>query len=110
MLLFEDILSELNFKQYKAVVLFKFNKDPKLNMGAEKLAEMVRALPGATRVSTASLDKSKGIAILNVKLISQKLAKDAFIALKQNALTKFGDSILDVKVGAGSIEVKNFIK
>lgn len=110
MITFKQLLEEASFYQYKAVVLFRYNKEKEEAMGAEKLAEMVRALPGATRVSTASLDKEKGIAIMNVKLISQKPPKEAFIALKRNALKKFAGSILDVKVGANTIEKKNFIK
>lgn len=110
MINFNQLLTESSFYQYKAIVLFKYNKEKSEGMGAEKLAEMVRALPGATRVSTASLDKEKGIAIMDVKLVSQKPPKEAFIALKKNALTRFAGSIVDVKVGAGTIEKKNFVK
>lgn len=102
-------LQEANFYQYSAVVLFKYNVNDD-TMGAEKLAEMVRAIPGVTRVSTASLNKEKGIAIFNVKLISQKPPKDAFIAMKKNAIKKFAGSILQVKIGSGTIEKKNFVK
>lgn len=109
MITFEQLLTEVSFFQYKAVVLFRYNVDDD-TLGAEKIAEMVRALPGATRVSTASLDKDKGIVILNVKLVSQKTPKEAFIALKKNALRMFSGNIIDVKVGAGTIEKKNFVK
>lgn len=102
-------LQEANFYQYSAVVLFKYNNEDD-TMGAEKLAEMVRAIPGVTRVSTASLDKEQGVAIFNVKLISQKPPKEAFIAMKQVAVKRFAGSILKVKVGSGTIERKNFIK
>lgn len=110
MITFDQLLLESSFYQYKAVVLFKYNREGDSTMGAEKLAEMVRAIPGVTRVSTASLDKEKGIAIMDVKLISQKPPKDAFIALKKNTLKKFAGSIVSVKVGAGTIEKKNFIE
>lgn len=110
MISFDELLQEAGgFFQYKAVVLFKYNTQDS-TLGAEKIAEIIRGLPGATRVSTASLDKDRGIVILNVKLISQKSAKTAFAALKKNALNRFRGIILDVKIGAGTIEVKNFIK
>jgi len=109
MINFQELLEEAAFKQYTALCMFKYNRDDE-TLGAEKLAEMVRAIPGATRVSTAQLDKEKGIAIFNVKLISQKPPKEAFIAMKENALKRYAGSILQVKVGAGTIEVKNFIK
>lgn len=106
---YKQLLQEAGFFQYKAVVLFRYNKDDE-SLGAEKIAELVRAIPGATRVSTASLDKDKGIVVLNVKIVSQKTAKSAFAALKKNALNRFHGMVLDVKIGAGTIETKNFIK
>lgn len=110
MISFDQLLLESSFYQYKAIVMFTYNKEKSKGMGAEKLAEMVRALPGATRVSTASLDREKGIAIMDVKLISQKPPKEAFLALKKNALSRFAGSITGVKVGVNTIEKKNFIK
>ena len=109
MISYKQLLQEAGFYQYKAVVLFRYNVDDE-TLGAEKIAEIVRAIPGATTVSTASLDKDKGIVILNVKLISQKTAKHAFAAFKKNALNRYRGIILDVKIGAGTIETKNFIK
>lgn len=110
MISFDELLQEAGgFFQYKAVVLFRYNTQDG-TLGSEKVAELVRAIPGATRVSTASLDKDKGIVILNVKLISQKSAKTAFSSFKKNALNRFRGIITDVKIGAGTIETKNYIK
>lgn len=106
---FEDILQETKFYQYKATVKIKYNNDEGRNLGAEKLAEMIRALPGATRVSTAYLDKDNEICILDVRLISQKGPREAFISLKRNALSKFSGDILSFEVGTGTIETQNFI-
>lgn len=118
---FEDLLTEVNgreilnegfrFYQYKALCKITYNKnDKELKLGAEKIAEALRAVPGATRVSTASLDREQGHGIFNVRLISQKSPKEALISFKKNCLKKFPNIILKVEVGAGSIEVKNFVK
>lgn len=103
------LLTESGFAQYTAMVRFKYNRD-NTSLGAEKLAEMVRAIPGSTRVSTISLDKENGIAIFSVKLISAKTPKAAFVSFKENALKRFKGYLLSVEIGAGTIETKgNFI-
>lgn len=100
-----QLLQESGFSQYTAMVRFKYDRE-NTSLGAEKLAEMVRAIPGSTRVSTVSLDKHEGIAIFNVKLISSKTPKQAFLSFKENALSRFRGMLLSVEVGAGTIEKK----
>lgn len=100
-----QLLQESGFAQYTAMVRFHYNRD-NTSLGAEKIAEMVRAIPGATRVSTVSLDKDHGIGIFSVKIISMKTPKEAFQALKQNALERYQGLITGVEVGSGTIEVK----
>lgn len=103
------LLQETGFSQYTAMVRFTYDRE-NTSLGAEKLAEMVRAIPGSTRVTTVSLDKDRGIAIFNVKLISAKTPKAAFVAFKENALKRFKGLLLAVEIGAGTIETKgNFI-
>lgn len=112
MLTFKELLTEggLTFYQYKALIRITYNQDKEMHLGAEKIAEALRAVPGATRVSTASLDKGKGQGIFNVRIISQRGPKEAFIKFKENCMKKFSNIILKVEVGAGSIETKNFIE
>lgn len=100
-----QLLQEAGFAQYTAMVRFHYNRD-NTSLGAEKIAEMVRAIPGATRVSTVSLDKEHGIGIFNVKIISMKPPKEAYQALKQNALERYQGLITGVEVGANTIETK----
>lgn len=113
---FEEILTEVNlltevkFYQYSALVQVRYNQDPELHVGAEKLAEILRAVPGATRVSTVSLDRDKGIAVFNVRTISQKSPRECFVSFKRNCLSKFKETIKDIKVAANTIETKNFIQ
>lgn len=107
----EKLLAEgMSFYQYKALVRVTYSKDPEYGMGAEKVAECLRGIPGSTRVSTASLDREHGVGIFNVRLISQKSPKEAFISFKKNCLKKFKGIILKVEIAAGSIETKNYIQ
>lgn len=101
-----QILLEAGFRQVSAVCRFRYDRDNS-SLGAEKLAEIVRAVPGSTRVSTVSLDKEHGIAIFNVKIITSKSPDDAFRYFKQNVLSRFGKFIKSVEIGKGSIEVKD---
>ena len=101
----------IQFYQYKAIIKITYNPDEKLHMGAEKLAEMLRAVPGVTRVSTASLNKDDNTAIFNVKVVSQKSSpKGCFLALKRTSVSRFKGAILKVEIGVGTIERKNFIR
>lgn len=100
-----QLLRESGFAQYTAMARFTYDRENS-SLGAEKLAEMVRAIPGSTRVTTVSLDKDNGIAIFQVKLISAKTPKAAFVAFKENALKKFKGMLLKVEIGAGTIEKK----
>lgn len=96
-----DLILEVEFFSYTGMVQFKHADD----IGAEKLAELVRALPGVTRVSTAGQDRDRNIVTYNVKLISQKPAKEAYEAMKHNALTRF-EQIKGVKIGINTLEKK----
>lgn len=100
-----QLLQEAGFAQYTAMIRVRYNRD-NTSLGAEKIAEMIRAIPGATRVSTVSLDKEHGIGIFNAKIISQKPAKEAYQALKQNALERYAGLVVGLDVGANTIEVK----
>lgn len=119
MITFDQLLTEVNkksllneevtFYQYSALVRITYDRDSGQRIGAEKIAELLRAVPGGTRVSTSSLDKEHGIGIFNVRLISQKSPKEAFIAFKKNCLKKYKSVIRNVEIGEGTIETKNFV-
>ena len=111
MLTFKELLIEggLVFYQYKALVRVTYNSRKDMHLGAEKIAEILRAVPGATRVSTASLNKSASQGIFNVRIISKKGSKEAFIKFKENCLKRFSGIIINIEIGAGSIETKNFV-
>lgn len=104
------LLAEAHFYQYSAMVQIQYNQDPKLRVGAEKIAELLRAVPGATRVSTVSIDRDNGTCIFNVRMISQKKGVDCFRAFKRNCLNQFKSTIRSVKIAINTIETKNFVK
>lgn len=101
-----EILTEAGFRQLSATCRFRYDKENS-SLGAEKLAEIVRAVPGATRVSTVSLDRQNGIAIYTVRLITSKDPTEAFKLFKRNILDRFGKWIKSVEIGQGTIEVKD---
>ena len=106
----KSLLNEAGFIQYKALVRIKYNDDPELHLGAEKIAEMLRAVSGVTRVNSVQLDKENNICIYKVRAVSQKNARQCFMSFKHNCLDKFRGMILGVDIGAGSIQATNFVK
>ena len=106
----KNLLNEASFIQYKALVRIRYNDDPDLRMGSEKGAEMLRAIPGCTRVNSVQVDKGHNTVIYNVRVISQKNPRQCFMAFKHNCLEKFRGIILGVDIGAGSVEEKKFIR
>ena len=106
----KNLLNEASFMQYRDLVRIRYNDNPELHLGAEKIAEMLRAVPGATRVNTVRLDKETHTAIYTIRTVSQKNARQCFMAFKQNCLDRFRGMILGVDIGAGSIEETRFVK
>ena len=106
----KSLLNEASFTQYKALVRIRYNDDPDLHLGAEKIAELIRSVPGITRVNTVQMDKKQNIIIYSVRAISQKSARQCFMSFKQNCMDRFRGIILGVDIGAGSLETQRFIK
>lgn len=94
-----QILSEIEFKTYEAMVKVVYKDD-----STTKIGELLRALPGVTTVTLAS-DLGKGRQVYKIKVISQKSPQEAFGALKTNALSKYS-TIVGVKVADKTIEKK----
>ena len=95
-----NILSEVEFRTYTAMVqvLYKDGTD------SNKAAEMIRALPGVTTVTVAS-KQGENKETLKIKIISQKESLEAFNALKDNAVNKY-PNIIDIKIGEQTLEEK----
>lgn len=94
-----NIISEIEFYTYEAMVQIVYK-----DITPTKLADLIRALPGVTTVTLAT-DMGEGREVLKVKLISQKSGKEAFQALKNNAIKKYPPITL-VKIGENTIEKK----
>lgn len=94
-----NIISEIEFFTYEGMVQIVYQ-----DISSVKMAELIRALPGVTTVTLAT-DMGEGKEVIKVKLISQKSGKQAFQALKDNAIKKY-PPIKMVKVGENTIEKK----
>jgi hypothetical protein len=94
-----NIISEIEFFTYVGMVQIVYQ-----DISSVKMAELIRALPGVTTVTLAT-DMGEGKEVIKVKLISQKSGKEAFQALKDNAMKKYPPIKL-VKVGENTIEKK----
>jgi hypothetical protein len=92
-----QIISEIEYKTYEAMVKFVYKDD-----NTAKIGELVRALPGVTTV-TLTTDLGKGRQVFKVKLISQKSGQEAFAALKTNAMSKYS-TVVGVEVADKTIE------
>jgi len=92
-----QIISEIEYKTYEAMVKFVYKDD-----STAKIGELVRALPGVTTV-TLTTDLGKGRQVFKVKLISQKSGQEAFAALKTNAMSKYS-TVVGVEVAGKTIE------
>jgi len=95
-----QILSEVEFRTYTAMVqvMYKDGSD------SNKVAEMIRALPGVTTVTVAS-KQGENKETLKIKIISQKESVEAFNALKDNAINKY-PNVVAMEIGEKTIEEK----
>lgn len=65
----------------------------------DNLAELLRALPGVTTVTSAGSSEEMKTMTFKIKLISQKGGEEAFKAFKTNAMNKYS--------GITNIEIAN---
>lgn len=113
MITFNQLMTQLltegiSFYQYSATVRVTYKREG--NVGAEKIAELLRAAPGGTRISTVSLDRDRNIAIYNVRLISQKGPLEAYKSFRRNCLRLYSSVITNVEIATGTIETKKFVE
>ncbi len=95
-----DLIKEvIEFRTYEGMVQVVYEGENVAN-----LAELLRALPGVTTVTTASGDGANK-ETLKVKLISQKEPLEAFEAFKNNATNKYSFIKL-VEIAENTIEEK----
>ena len=96
-----DILKEqIDFRTYEGMVQVIYDNTENV----VNLAELLRALPGVTTVTTASGD-GENKETLKIKLISQKEPLEAFEAFKNNAISKY-NFVKDVEIAENTIEEK----
>lgn len=95
-----NLILEIEYRTFEGMVQVTYSED-----GPKGYDDAIRALPGVTTCTVASEDSDSRRATYKVKLISQKEPKEAFDALKSNAMSKYSD-IVKVEVGEQTIEEK----
>lgn len=97
MKLSDVILEGIDFYTYESMVKVTFQEE-----GTGKIADLLRALPGVTTVTSASA-MGPDMETFKIKLISQKTGEEAFESFKNNALSKYS-VITDVDVAENTLE------
>ena len=100
MIKLKDILLEVEFDTYQTMVSVVYSEDT----GSSEIAEMLRAMPGVTTVAFGT-ELGPTRHTFKIKLITQKTAKEAFDAFRENAVTRYPPVKL-VNVDYKSIENK----
>ena len=95
------IILEASFYTYEAMAQAVYTDEADPN----EIADLLRALPGVTTVTQASSDQGTNQGTYKIKIISQKQAKEAFLALKKNTIDKY-PQITVFKVAENTIEEK----
>lgn len=78
-----DIIREAFFHTYYGMIRVSFK-----NSTPTEVAELLRALPGVTTVTTTG-DPRENQETYKIKLITQKTGKEAFAQLKQAAIKRY---------------------
>lgn len=93
-----DIILEAKYTPFRAMVQV-VSKDASPSV----LADLLRALPGVTTVTIAGSDESISRYTFKIKIITQKTPKEAFSALKNNAMSRYSE-VNAFKVAIKSVE------
>lgn len=96
------LLLEVKFHTYTAMVRIAYGGD----LGVEKLAILLRALPGVVRVSTAGHDLKRKMVVFNIKIVTQRPPDQAYKLLRKNAVTRYSE-VRSVQINFNTIEKKN---
>lgn len=101
MIKFKDILAEIQFSIYQAMVRVSHTED----INVQDIGELLRAIPGVLTVVQISHNSDNSTAIMKVKLLTTKSAEEAFKAFKQNSISKIPE-VKKIEVAEQTIEKK----
>jgi hypothetical protein len=96
-----DIISEIQFSIYQAMVRIGHSED----ITVQDVGEMLRAMPGILTVSQVSHDGNNNTAIMKIKLLTTKPPSEAFLAFKETSIRKIPE-VRKVEVAEKTIEKK----
>jgi len=96
-----DIISEIQFSVYQAMVRIGHSED----VTVQDIGEMLRAMPGVLTVGQVSHNGDNNTAIMKVKLLTTKPASEAFASFKNTSLERIPE-VKKVEVADRTVEKK----
>ncbi len=96
-----DIISEIQFSVYQAMVRIGHTED----VTVQDVGEMLRAMPGVLTVGQVSHNGDNNTAIMKVKLLTTKPASEAFASFKSTSIQRIPE-VKKVEVAEKTIEKK----
>ena len=96
-----DIISEIQFSVYQAMVRIGHTED----VTVQDVGEMLRAMPGVLTVGQVSHNGDNNTAIMKVKLLTTKPASEACAAVKSTSIQRIPE-VKKVEVADKTIEKK----
>lgn len=96
-----EIISEIQYSMYQAVVRITHSKD----INVQDISELFRALPGVVTVTQLSHDAERHTAVMKMKILTTKDAAYGFASLKTNAIKRIPE-VKKFEVAEKTIEKK----
>jgi len=96
-----EIISEIQYSMYQAVVRITHSKD----INVQDISELFRALPGVVTVTQLSHDGERHTAVMKMKILTTKDAAYGFASLKTNAIKRIPE-VKKFEVAEKTIEKK----
>jgi hypothetical protein len=96
-----DLLSEIQFSIYQAMVRIGHSED----VTVQDVGEMLRAMPGVLTIGQVSHNADNNTAVIKVKIIKTKPASEAFNSFKNTSIQRIPE-VKKVEIAEKTIEKK----
>ena len=97
----KQLISEINFSMYQAVIRVTHSKDERV----QDVGELLRGVPGVLTIAQVDHNSDAGTATMKVKVITTKTPKEAFEAFRSNAVTKL-PIVKKIEIAYNTVEKK----
>lgn len=84
MILLEELLAEIEFSVYQAMIRVTHTED----ITVQDLGELLRAVPGVLTIVQVDHDGDSNTAVMKAKILTTKSAQEAFSAFKKNSFER----------------------